>query len=103
MVISISSQLHLPLKSGTVSISEPPNKDTDLHKAAQRLESSFIAEMLKSAGVGKTRESFGGGAGEQGFASFLVSAQADKIVEAGGFGLADRIYKSLKQSATTNA
>ena len=70
-----------------------------LHKAAQELEASFIAEMLKSAGVGKSRDTFGGGAGEDGFASFLVSAQAEEIVKAGGFGLAEKIYQSLKHIA----
>ncbi len=102
MTISIAPQTQPLPGSSRVLKGQAPDKDADLRKAARQLESSFIAEMLKSAGVGKTRESFGGGAGEEGFASFLVSAQADKIVEAGGFGLADRIYKSLKQSAAAN-
>ncbi len=102
MTISIPPQTRPLTGSSGVSKGKAADNDANLRKAAQQLESSFIAEMLKEAGVGKMRESFGGGAGEQGFASFLVSAQADKIVEAGGFGLADRIYKSLKQSAAAN-
>jgi peptidoglycan hydrolase FlgJ len=77
-----------------------PNKKEDeaaLRDVSRALESSFIAEMLKSAGVGKSRETYGGGAGEDGFASFLVSAQADMIVESGGFGLAEQIFQSLAQ------
>lgn len=55
----------------------------------QQLESVFLAEMLKSAGVGKTPDSFGGGAGEDHFSSFLRDAQAREMVRAGGLGLAN--------------
>jgi hypothetical protein len=48
-----------------------PTRDEQLLTAAQNLEASFLAEMLKSAGVGTPRETFGGGAGEEHFASFL--------------------------------
>ena len=54
----------------------------------QKLESVFLSEMLKAAGVGKSSESFGGGAGEDQFSSFLVEAQAREMVRAGGLGLA---------------
>ncbi|NOX72649.1 MAG: hypothetical protein GXP03_03150 [Alphaproteobacteria bacterium] len=82
------------------SPAESPNKIKDeaaLRDVSRALESSFIAEMLKSAGVGKPRETYGGGVGEDGFSSFLVSAQADMIVESGGFGLAEQIFQSLTQ------
>jgi Rod binding domain-containing protein len=62
------------------------------------LESAFLAEMLKSAGLGKSRESMGGGAGEDQFGSFLVRAQADQIVLSGGIGLAETIFKALKEA-----
>jgi peptidoglycan hydrolase FlgJ len=81
----------------TSASANAPKEDIALRDVSRKLESSFIAEMLKSAGVGKTRDSFGGGAGEDGFSSFLVSAQADMIVESGGFGLAEQIYNSLVQ------
>jgi len=77
---------------------ETSTPNTKLLAVAKKLESQFISEMLKSAGYGKPRSAFGGGPGEEGFASFLVQAQADKIVEAGGFGLAQKIYQSLKNS-----
>ena len=70
------------------------NQDA-LHKAARDLEAGFIAEMLKSAGFGKARDGFGGGAGEDGFTSFLVNAQAETIADAGGFGLAEHIFNAL--------
>lgn len=79
-----------------------PDRDAALRQAAQKLEASFLAEMLKSAGFGEARDAFGGGAGEDQFASFLVDAQAEKMVEAGGIGLAEALFNALKdrQDAT---
>ncbi|GGX38479.1 peptidoglycan hydrolase [Tateyamaria omphalii] len=73
------------------------HRDTSLRVAAQKLEAAFLAEMLKSAGLGESRDSFGGGAGEDQFSSFLVQAQAEKMVEAGGIGLAEALFESLKE------
>lgn len=73
--------------------------DTNLMSAAKKLEASFLAEMLKSAGFGKSRENLGGGAGEGQFGSFLVQAQADAMVENGGIGLAQSLFEALKDNA----
>jgi len=92
--------MNVPASSApTAYLTQPASqKDTgELRAAARKLEASFISEMLKAAGVGKPRDSFGGGAGEEGFSSFLTNAQAEKIVESGGFGLAEQIYGSLLQ------
>lgn len=67
-----------------------------IRKVAEKLEAQFLAEMLKSAGLGKTGGEFSGGEGEDQFQSFLVSAQAEKMVERGGIGLAEVIFESLK-------
>ena len=77
----------------------PPTQpyDAKLMQAAQKLEASFLAEMLKSAGYGEARDALGGGAGEEQFASFLVDAQAKQMVQAGGIGLAEHLYHSLKE------
>lgn len=75
------------------SVSEDP-----LRKAAIDLEASFLTEMLKSAGLGKSRGEFGGGSGEDQFSSFLVRAQAEQIAKAGGIGLAESLYHALKES-----
>jgi len=72
---------------------------TSLKQAARQLETAFISEMLRAAGAGKARSSFGGGPGEQAFSSFLADAQAKAIESVGGFGLADDIYRSLKARA----
>ena len=80
-----------PIQPKPVSTPDP------LHLAAQKLESGFLAEMLKAAGLGKTSETFGGGAGEDQFASFLRQAQADEMVRSGGIGLAESLYHALKE------
>ena len=70
--------------------------DGELREAAQQLEATFLAEMLKSAGVGAPRDSFGGGIGEEQFSSFLRDAQATEMVKAGGIGLAESLFEAMK-------
>lgn len=74
-----------------------PSRDQALRKAAEALEASFLAEMLKAAGLGKTSGQFGGGQGEDQFASFLVQEQAKQMVQAGGIGLTESLFESLKE------
>lgn len=76
---------------------KPNAQDALLRKAANDLEASFLAEMLKSAGFGKPRESMGGGAGEDQFSSFLRQEQANAMVKAGGLGLAEVFFNALKE------
>lgn len=73
------------------------NTEAALRTAAENLEASFLAEMLKSAGVGAPREAFGGGAGEEQFSSFLRQAQAEEMVKTGGIGLAEALFEALKE------
>ena len=74
-----------------------PAPNPALKKAAQALEANFLAEMLKAAGVGKTPDSFGGGAGEDQFASFLIQEQARAMAAKGGIGLGDALYNAMKE------
>ncbi|MGR3661749.1 MAG: rod-binding protein [Paracoccaceae bacterium] len=85
-----------------ISITSLPSGDAALHQAAQDLESTFLAEMLKSAGLGKSRDSMGGGAGEDQFSSFLVRAQAEQMTKAGGIGLAEMFFNALKETQNDN-
>ncbi|QBF29715.1 rod-binding protein [Thalassococcus sp. S3] len=82
----------------SVSTSTTP-RDAALRKAAVDLEAAFLAEMLKSAGLGQSPDSFGGAAGEDQFSSFLVEAQAQKMAETGGIGLAESLFEALKERA----
>ena len=88
-----------PMRPPSAPRGAPQDRDDRLRAAAVQLETEFLAEMLKAAGAGKPREAFGGGAGEEQFASFLVRAQAEGMAKAGGLGLADALYASLKARA----
>ncbi len=83
-----------PAKSPTLS--DQARADQALRIAANKLEAGFLAEMLKSAGAGKTREAFGGGVGEDQFSSFMVEEQAAMMVAAGGIGLSEQLFEALK-------
>ncbi len=69
-----------------------------LRRAATELEAAFLTEMLKSAGLGKSRGTMGGGAGEDQFGSLLVRAQAEQIARGGGIGLAESLFHALKEA-----
>lgn len=71
-----------------------------LMDAARALEGAFLSQMLKSAGVGTPRGTLGGGAGEEQFSSMLRDVYARDLVQAGGIGLAESIYRSLAAGGT---
>jgi len=75
------------------------NADAQLRDAAEKLEATFLSEMLKSAGLGTPRDAFGGGQGEEQFSSFLREAQAEELVKAGGIGLAQSLFEAMKVGA----
>ena len=79
------------------AVGPPQDRTEALRAAATELEATFLAEMLKSAGFGEARESFGGGAGEDQFASFLLQEHAKAMVQAGGIGLTEAIFEALKE------
>ena len=66
-------------------------------QAAEKLEATFLAEMLKSAGFGEQKNSFSGGVGEDQFASFQRQAVAEQMVQSGGIGLAEVFYRSMME------
>ena len=72
------------------------NTDAQLREAAQKMEATFLSEMLKSAGMGAPRDAFGGGEGEEQFSSFFREAQAEQMVRAGGIGLAEALFEAMK-------
>jgi Rod binding domain-containing protein len=88
------------METRLIGAGAPPlrqSNDAALRVAAQKLEATFLAEMLKAAGLGESRSSFGGGEGEDQFSSFLVQAQAEEMVAAGGIGLAEALFEALKE------
>jgi len=68
-------------------------------RAARALEAAFLAEMLRAAGTASARENFGGGIGEDHFASFMADAQADALMRRGGLGLAEGILRAMSGMA----
>ncbi|GFE64422.1 rod-binding protein [Litoreibacter roseus] len=77
-----------------------PDKTEQLREIAKDLEASFLSEMLKSAGLGEARDSFGGGIGEEQFSSFLREQHAQMLVETGGIGLAETLFNALKERSS---
>ena len=86
----------------TINQVEPDAGRDKFKEVAVALEASFLAEMLKYAGYGETRSSFGGGEGEDAFAGLLVREQAALMAESGGIGLAEQIIDSMMRR-TDNA
>lgn len=66
-----------------------------LRRTATAFEAAFLAEMLGHAGLGQTPAGFGGGPGEEAFASLLVREQARLMAEAGGVGVAEAVFAAL--------
>lgn len=77
--------------------SSKPDRDKNLlMEKARALEAVFLSEMLGYAGLGSMPDDgFGGGIGEEQFASFLRQEQATRMVEGGGIGLAERLFRAM--------
>lgn len=82
-----------------VAVQVTPERDQAIRAVAEKLEAAFLSEMLKSAGFGEAREAFGGGPGEEQFASFMRQAQAEAWVAEGGIGLAESLYEAIRERA----
>lgn len=83
-----------------IGATTPAARASDKLRAASiELEATFLAEMLKSAGLGRARQSFGGGAGEDQFSSFLIQQQAQQMARAGGIGLSEVLFNAMMEKA----
>lgn len=91
MTIVAPAPAGLPPKPATLPA------DTPLMRRARELEAAFLTEMLGHAGLGQTGgdSSFGGGIGEDQFASFLRGEQARMMVDRGGIGLAEGLFRAM--------
>jgi peptidoglycan hydrolase FlgJ len=73
-----------------------PDRSATLMEKAKDLETAFLAEMLGHVGVDADEtSSFSGGPGEAQFASFLRQEQARMMVEKGGIGLAEALFRAM--------
>lgn len=75
------------------SLSSPPPPNPLRQKAAE-LETAFLAEMLAYSGLDQ-KSSFAGGVGEEQFSSFMRQEQARAMVQAGGIGLAESLFRAM--------
>jgi peptidoglycan hydrolase FlgJ len=76
---------------------QPPDRAEVVMEKAQELEAAFLAEMLAHSGLGEQKGPFGGGEGEAQFTSFLRQEQARLMVEKGGIGLAELIFRAMSE------
>ena len=80
----------------------PPRPRTPRRKRPPgSFEAAFLSEMLKYTGLNATSDTFGGGAGEEAFASLLTDEYARLLAERGGIGLAEQVFELLKQRTTS--
>lgn len=77
-----------------IQTSTPQPPDPLRVKAAQ-LETAFLSEMLSHAGLGAMSGEFSGGIGEEQFASFARQEQAAAMVDRGGIGLAESLFRAM--------
>ena len=84
------------MQIGNVMIPPRPTGE-DITRQARELEGSFLAEMLRHAGLEGDRASNGpeGGMGEAQFTSFLTQARAQALAGSGGIGLARHFVRVL--------
>ncbi len=78
-----------------------PERKAQILEQAREFESVFIAQMLKYSGLEKAISSQGGFGGEA-YSSLLLEQYAGKIVDNGGFGLAENIYEQLLKKEGLN-
>ncbi len=75
-----------------------------VRQAAQEFESFFLTQFIETIQSGISTEApFGGGAGERAFRSFLSEEHARSIVNSGGVGIADRLYRDIIALQTEEA
>lgn len=81
--------MHIPPLSHRLPAADP------MRQAAVKLETAFIAEMLRTVGFGMANHAASAGAGGDAFSSFLIAAQAEHIAERGGIGLAESLFRAM--------
>ena len=87
-----------PVSAALAPAAKPPApaEEKAMREAARAFEAAYLAEMLKQSGVNAMPDAFGGGAGEDAFASLLTGEYARLLAERGGIGLAERIFEAIK-------
>jgi len=85
-----------PVTQNAAKLSDAVDHSQDaLRQVAVDLEAAFLTEMLTHTGLGARSDTFGGGAGEDTFSSFLTQEYARLLAERGGVGLSETIFEAL--------
>lgn len=71
------------------------NQVNMLREKSKDLETAFLSEMLSHTGLDQAQSMGEGGDGAQQYASFIREEYARAIVDHGGIGLAETIFKAL--------
>ncbi|MEM9169264.1 MAG: rod-binding protein [Pseudomonadota bacterium] len=71
-------------------------RDLAALEQAKAFEAAFVSQMLKFGGLDETVSAEAGYGGEA-FATFMLDALAEQIVERGGFGVAEAVYRQLTE------
>lgn len=95
----MTDSIPLPQVSTT---SSKVNARLSPRQAAEKLEATFLSEMLKSTGFGKQNHGFSGGIGEDQFSSFQRDALAKEMVQRGGIGLAEVFFNAMTKGTKIN-
>jgi Rod binding domain-containing protein len=96
-MLPLNEMSSLEASKDSQSLSDLKDKtieDPELRQAAEDFEAAFISQMLKFSGLGEALTK-GGGEDVAAFTDFYIENYAEKIVDKGGFGLADRFYEKL--------
>ena len=72
-----------------------PEQLARIGKVSRDFESSFLSVMLGEMDADAKASSFGGGAGEDAFKSFMNDAMAKSMTARGGIGLAPRLQSEM--------
>lgn len=91
------------LADGAATAATQSAQSGRLHAAAAEFEKTFLAEMLKNAGLDDAVASADSGFGADAYRSFLVDAYAGALAEQNSFGFAESLYESLRARLTADA
>ncbi|MEL6281355.1 MAG: rod-binding protein [Pseudomonadota bacterium] len=78
--------------AGTDGMSE---RDALAWEKAKEFEAVFLAQMLDHAGLGATPSAYGGGQGEDAYASFLTREYARIVAEESSVGIAEQVFQAM--------
>ena len=93
--LQIDRSFFVQISVGSPIVTPEANYEQKLRELSQKLEATFLAEMLKSAGLERQENGFSSSVGESQFTSFLTQERAEILAGNGGIGLSQHIFNSL--------